>query len=242
VEHDSMRRWASEHAAFLGAEKIKKLENYADLLNKTNEKFNLTGITSINGIIKQLIIGSIEPVINLNVPRGTMYADIGSGAGIPGIPIGIVHDNLQGLLVESNKKKASFIISVIRELDLGNLSVYHGRIEEYLAEGTREQFNIVFSRALGDPYYVIELGAPLLNSNGLLYIYSHLNPNELPAYVLQHGADCGLSLAAAATKRAHGIADTGLLFLKNGNTDNRFPRKISIIKRDIMRHTRSSAT
>ena len=242
MEHDGILRWDSELVLFLGDEKINKLKNFAELLNKTNEKFNLTGINSINGIIQQLVIGSIEPVVNLNVPRGTVYADIGSGAGIPGIPIGIVHHNLQGVLVESNKKKASFIASVIRDLDLGNLSVYHGRIEEYLAEGARERFDIVFSRALGDPYYVIELGAPLLKTDGLLYIYSHLSQNDLPAYVSQHGADCGLSLAATGTRRVHGIAAAGLLFLKNGNTDNRFPRKISIIKRDIMRHTRSGAT
>jgi 16S rRNA (guanine527-N7)-methyltransferase len=242
VEHDIITKWASDHHISIDAKQKSKLLQYVRLLHETNTKFNLTGITSIDEILQNLIIGSIEPVKSLNVPRGTMFVDIGSGAGIPGIPIGIIHTTMRGILVESNKKKAKFISSTIQELELDNLSMYHGRIEEYQAEGKREQFDIVFSRALGDPYYVIELGAPLMKMNGLLYIYSHLNPDELPEHMRKHSVDLGLSIAPAGVRNERGIANNGLLFLKTGNTENRFPRKISIIKRDILRNSRFSMT
>lgn len=242
MEHDIIKTWASDHYISIDAEKESMLVQYAHLLYETNKKFNLTGNTRIDEILRNLILGSLEPVKNLNVPRGTMFADIGSGAGIPGIPLGIFHATMRGILVESNHKKVIFILSVIRDMGLDNLSVYHGRIEEYQAEGRREQFDIVFSRALGDPYYVIELGAPLLKMNGVLYIYSRLNSDEVPEHIREHSVELGLSIAPYDLRSERGIGDNGLLFLKTANTENRFPRKISIIKRDIVRNTRSSKT
>jgi 16S rRNA (guanine527-N7)-methyltransferase len=239
VEHDMLRTWASDRGISMDMDTMDTLVKYAHMLYETNIKFNLTGLARIDDIIHNLIIGSIDPVIRLNVPRGTLFADIGSGAGIPGIPLGIVHHDMRGILIESNNKKSDFISSVIRELRLNNLSVYHGRIEAYHAFENREQIDIVFSRALGDPYYVIELGAPILKHNGLLYIYSRLNHDELPAYVRQHIIDLGLSIVTDDIKR-EGMDDSGLLFIKTGNTESRYPRKISIIKRDIMRLSRSS--
>jgi 16S rRNA (guanine527-N7)-methyltransferase len=236
VKHDVLTEWASVHNFSLDSGKKRKLDEYARLLHEANQRFNLTGITNIDEILNNLILGSIEPFIWLNVPRGTIYADIGSGAGIPGIPLGIFHSNMQGILIESNNKKSSFISSVIKELELENCRVYHGRIEEYQKEVRREQFDIVFSRALGDPYYVIELGAPLLKKGGALYIYSNLKPEDLPGYLMDHIVDLGLSSATDNVQMELGISDNGLLFIKTGNTDRKFPRKISIIKRDISRN------
>ena len=98
MEHSELKSWALDHSISIDLIVEKKLLAYANLLHETNKKFNLTGIPQSMGIIlNTLIIGSIEPVIRLNVPRGTLYADIGSGAGIPGIPMGIIHDHLRGI-------------------------------------------------------------------------------------------------------------------------------------------------
>jgi len=236
VEHNELQSWALDHAIAIDSVVEQKLLTYANLIHETTIKYNLTGIKSINGILQNLIIGSIEPVIRLNVPRGTLYADIGSGAGIPGIPIGIIHGHLQGILIESNHKKSKFIISVLKEMQLDNLSVYSGRIEEYAGQGGREKFDIVFSRALGDLYYVLEMGAPLLKRNGVLYIYSHLNRNTLPSHIKDQSARLGLLNASNEERVIRGFDENGLLFLKKDDTDTRYPRKISTIKRDIEKH------
>jgi 16S rRNA (guanine527-N7)-methyltransferase len=240
VEHSELKTWALDHSITLDAKVEQKLLAYANLLHETNKKYNLTGIPSINGIVHTLIIGSLDPVIRLNVPRGTLYADIGSGAGIPGIPLGIINQHLRGILIESNHKKSKFITSVIQELHLDNLLVYNGRVEEYAVEGARETFDLVFSRALGDPFYVLEMGAPLLKRNGILYIYSHLTPDTIPSYAMDHCVHLGLSIALDQERTSRGFDNNGLLFIKTGDTDIKYPRKISIIKRDIVNNTRSS--
>jgi 16S rRNA (guanine527-N7)-methyltransferase len=238
VEHSGLQSWALNHSISIDSVIEQKLLAYANLILETNRKYNLTGIKSIDGIVQNLIIGSIEPVIRLNVPRGTLYADIGSGAGIPGIPVGIIHRHLRGILIESNRKKSKFIISALQELQLDNLSVYCGRIEEYVGDGEREYFDVVFSRALGDPYYVLEMGAPLLKRNGILYIYSHLNLNTLPSHTRDHGIRLGLSIASDEERAMSGFDENGLLFVKKGDTATSYPRKISIIKRDIEKQAR----
>lgn len=240
MEHSELKTWALDHSIKLDTTVEQKLLAYAKLLHETNKKYNLTGIPSIDGIVHTLIIGSIEPIIRLNVPRGTLYADIGSGAGIPGIPLGIIHHHLRGVLIESNHKKSKFITSVIQDLHLDNLSVYDGRIEEYTVDGAKETFDLVLSRALGDPFYVLEMGAPLLKRNGMLYIYSYLTPETLPSHTLDHSFHLGLSIALDEERTSRGFDNNGLLFCKTGDTDKRYPRKISIIKRDILNNTRSS--
>jgi 16S rRNA (guanine527-N7)-methyltransferase len=237
VEHSAFYTWVSDKSLSIDLIIEKKLLAYARLIHETNKKYNITGNSTIDDIINNLIVGSIEPILRMNVPRGTMYADIGSGAGIPGIPVGIIHNHMKGTLIESNNKKSKFISYVINALQLDNLSVYHGRIEEYAVQGARGIFDVVFSRALGDPYYVIEMGAPLLKRNGLLYIYSHLNPDTMPSIVRDHGVRLGLSIASKEERASRGFNDSGLLFFKKGDTDFRYPRKISIIKRDILKST-----
>lgn len=237
MEHNALTSWALDHSISIDSVIEQKLLAYANIIQETNKKFNLTGIKTIEGIVRNLIIGSIEPVIHLNVPRGTIYADIGSGAGIPGIPVGIIHSHLQGILIESNNKKSNFIIFVLKELQLDNLSVYCGRIEEYARVEMRETLDIVFSRALGDPYYVLEMGAPLLKKKGILYIYSHLNLISLPSHTRDHAAHLGLSIASDEERARNGFDENGLLFIKKSDTNTRYPRKISIIKRDIERHS-----
>ena len=239
MEHELLTSWAAEQHVSLEPHVRNKLLSYAGMLYETNKKFNLTGFDTIEGIIKNLIIGSIAPIIRLNVPRGTLYADIGSGGGIPGIPVGIVHDQMRGILIESNTKKALFIESVISTLKLENCSSYHGRIEEYIASGVRETCDIVFSRALGNPYAVIEWGAPLLKKDGLLYIYSNLQEDTLPVHLKDHSVRLGLSIASDDTRNKAGIETGGLLFQKTGTTEERYPRKISIIKREILKGSRS---
>ena len=96
---------------------------------------------------------------------------------------------------------------------------------------------MVFSRALGDLLYVLELGAPLLKRNGMLYIYSHLNPDTMPSYARDHGIRLGLSIASDEDRAARGIDNSGLLMYKKSDTDGRYPRKISMIKRDIVKYS-----
>jgi 16S rRNA (guanine527-N7)-methyltransferase len=235
VEHDILQGWAAENGISLTNEKEQTLIQYAELIHETNQKFNLTGFKTVNEIITNLIIGSLDPVIRMKVPRGTLFADIGTGAGVPGIPLAVYSGNWKGLCIDSNSKKVTFVDSVIRECEINNLQVHNGRLELLAREEMRSSFEYVFSRALGEIYFVLEVGAPLLKTGGLLYVYSHAAPEDLPLAVTRHATELGLSLLERGRYSEYGIQETGILLLKTGTTDSRYPRNITAIKRDIQR-------
>ncbi len=240
MEHRLFHKWKEEHAIELDILKEKKLINFAKLIHETNNKFNITGFKTIEEIITNLIIDSIDPLVSMNVLRGTVFADIGTGAGIPGIPLAIYHDDWNGVCIDSNNKKTSFVDSVIHECNIDNLQVYNGRLESLAREQMRDSFNYVFSRALGEIFFVIEVGAPLLKIGGLLYVYSHAAPDDLPQAVIEHIKEMGLLLLERSRYREYGIKETGIVLMKKRATDIKYPRNMTAIKRDINRKIKVS--
>ncbi len=77
-------------------------------------------------------MGSITPLMHIDVPRGTNFIDIGTGAGIPGIPLLLYFGgNMKGVLVDSNNKKIKFLLNAIETLGITNIvTVIQGRVEE----------------------------------------------------------------------------------------------------------------
>src|SRR5690606_20764806 len=92
-------------------------------------------------------------------------ADLGTGAGLPGIPLAIVKPGLQVSLMESNGKKARFMREALRTLGLGNARVVESRIETFDAPG---MFDAITARALATLPLILELGGHLLKPGGLL--------------------------------------------------------------------------
>lgn len=233
MEHEELRNWAKEQHIEIDSLAEELLIKYAILIYTTNKKYNLTGLKSLHDILLNLIIGSIEPFILMNVPRGTLFADIGTGAGIPGIPLAIYHKTWKGVLIDSNNKKSSFVNTAILELKQENLESRCVRIEDLARGQMREAFDIVLSRALGDMFFVIEEGAPLVKQGGLLYIYSKLIPEDMPRLLTEHGSKLGLTLIDRRKYPTYGIKETGILFKKTHITDPKYPRKMAVIKREI---------
>lgn len=233
MEHSLIQVWAQKNGVILSEDKERKLLRYAEMIHETNRKFNLTGHKSIDEIITNLIIGSLDPFISLHVPRGTVFADIGTGAGIPGIPLAVYCENWNGICIDSNNKKVSFVDSAIKDCLIDNLTVCYGRLENLAREQMRDAFEYVFSRALGELFFVIEVGAPLLKIGGMLYIYSNVTPEHLPEPVRMHSQQLGLSLLEHAGYGNYGIRENGLVFLKTKETNKRYPRNMTAIRRDI---------
>lgn len=217
----------------LTAEQAKKLACYSSLIHKENQKFNLTGHKSPEEIIKNLIIESIAPVIELNVPRGTYFADLGTGAGIPGIPLAVFIEKSKGVLFDSNHKKIKFINAASKECEITNIKAVSCRIEE---EGKkdlyREAFDWVFSRAMADVYIACELSAPLLKKDGYLFLYSKDLELTKNINVQKHISSLGLKLVTNANKEDKDHKDEGLLFKKREECPDLFPRRMAAIKRD----------
>ncbi len=215
-------------------EKQGKLDLYARMIYESNSRFNLTGLKTLEEIQTVLIADSLSPFAAINVPRGTLIADIGTGAGIPGIPLSILMDSAVFTLVDATQKKIGFIKDTITKLGIKNADTICCRVEELGKNPVyRETFDWVATRAMADAYMAVELGAPLLKTGGYLYLYASEKQAELNERVTNHVADLGLSeLKDTAKLSVLESGCGGLLFNKIRNTDLKYPRRIQAIRRD----------
>ncbi len=235
MEHDIIREWEHVRHIDVGAFKRELLLKFAALIHEGNKRNNLTGLKTKEEILSKLILGSIEPILNFNVPRGTKFADIGTGAGIPGIPIAICFGDMTGVLIDSNNKKISFLKQVVRDLNLENVCPLLGRVEELGREQLRGAFNLVFSRAFGHALILAELSAPLLVQGGVLFIYSSDQVKDLPEKVIDNIQKFGMRVIESSAYCKYGLEEANLLMEKNGSTDLIYPRRMAAIKRNMKR-------
>jgi 16S rRNA (guanine527-N7)-methyltransferase len=139
------------------------LERYLDLLLSANQRMNLTRITDREQARVQHIGDALTLLTHL--PAGPhRLADVGSGGGVPGIPLTIVRPDASVTLIESIAKKAAFLEAVAAELGLSNLTVWLGRAEDW----TGQPFDVVVCRALAPMARVLEWCRPLVASGGKL--------------------------------------------------------------------------
>ncbi len=214
--------------------KLTLLTAYANAIHQENMKFNLTGHKTLAEIIENLIIGSLEPVKNLDVPRGTLFGDLGTGAGIPGIPLAIKYEECRGILFDSNGKKIRFINSIASELGVTNVEGIDIRVEDAGRDGLyREKLDFIFTRAMSDIYTIAELGSPLLKPGGFIYLYVNKSQIDLTDYLLKHISDVGLSADTASADQIidDGNVSDGMMLVKVKAIDDKYPRRMPVIKR-----------
>ncbi len=130
----------------LNKEQIAKFEKYADLLIDFNAKFNLTAITDRKEIYVKHFLDS---ALGVDKFCGKTFIDIGSGGGFPALPLKIMNDDLCVTMVEATGKKCEFLKTVVKELDLKNVTVVNGRAEDLAKDSNfREKFDVVTARAV----------------------------------------------------------------------------------------------
>ncbi len=229
VELVTIEEWAAA-AGFKDNEIVSKLKQYAAMVSEASGMFNLTGFKTIEQIESELVVKSLVPFVGENVPRGTKFADLGTGAGVPGIPFAICFPGVEGVLFDSNGKKIDFINRTLGELKVDNVSASKVRIEEAGREKMlRGEYDLVLSRAFAEVYVVLEMAAPFLKVTGRLFVYSKLTFDELPSGVIKHAVRLGLE---PASENADNLSRYGLVFEKVKKTAGLYPRRYPIIKRD----------
>jgi len=135
---------------------------YLALLDRWNRTYNLTAIRDPREMVAKHLLDSLA--MHPFAGDGAL-ADLGTGAGLPGIPLAIAHPGLQVTLVESNGKKARFLREAVRTLKLPNARVAEARIEALDMPG---MFDAITARALATLPLILELGGHLLKPAGKL--------------------------------------------------------------------------
>ena len=146
---------------------------YLDLLARWNRTYNLTAVRDPREMVSRHLLDSLamEPFLD----GIATLADLGTGPGLPGIPLAIARPGLRVALVEANGKKARFLREAVRTLGLANAEVAESRIEALDRPGA---FDAITARALATLPQILEFGGHLLASGGRLLAMKGARPDE----------------------------------------------------------------
>ena len=161
---------------------IPALTRYADLLVEKNKVMNLTAITEPADIAALHFLDSAA-LLTLADFRGKAVADVGTGAGFPGLPLRIVEPSIRLTLLDAQNKRIEFLKEVCGDIGLADVECVHARAEEFAAD-RRESFDLVTSRAVAALPLLCELCLPLVKVGGY--------------FVAMKSVDAGAELDAAA--------------------------------------------
>ena len=161
-----------------------KLGDYVALLDKWNRTHNLTAIRDPAQMISHHLLDSLAVLPHLPAGAGVRAIDVGSGGGLPGIPLAIAYPDLRMTLLDSNRKKTAFLEQAAIELSLPNVEVVAGRVEDF---APRIAFDAVISRAYSALATFVAQTRHLLAPEGQWFAMKGTLPSEeiaaLPANI-----------------------------------------------------------
>ena len=175
-----MRLQSASWGIELSLSQTSLLNDYADILSNYHLA-NVIGTTNKEDIILTHVIDSLSCLLVEDLHHKNSIIDVGTGGGLPGIPLAIARSELQVTLLEATQKKVRFLDYAKRVLDLRNLKVIHARAEQVGDWVThRETFDIATARALSTLPVVIEYCAPLVRTGGAIFaMKARLSEEEL---------------------------------------------------------------
>lgn len=217
----------------LNEHKLSQLEDYMFFTLQENEKFNLTAHKEIDSFIIKNILDSLLLVkfIDFDISNKTV-SDIGSGAGLPGIPLAIYYPNTKFYLLEPIKKRANFLEQVKQKLNLDNVIVINGRAEEIFKENDL-RFDFATARAVANLSILLELTIPLLKVGGIFMCYKGSNyENELTSsFSALNKLFSSTLLVDNCVLPFSKELRSFIFFKKDKETPNTYPRSYSLIKK-----------
>lgn len=159
----------------LPADARAQLAAYLALLDKWNRAFNLTAIREPERMVTHHLLDSLAVVPRLPAGPGLRVLDVGSGGGLPGIPIAIARPDATVVLIDSSHKKATFLRQAAIELPLTNVEAVAARVEDYRPA---QPFDVVISRAFSDLATFARLAAAHVAESGAMIAMKGVHPDE----------------------------------------------------------------
>lgn len=216
-------------------DKLQQLENFYRLLSAWNEKINLTTIIKKEDVYLKHFYDSLTLYKEIDLTKNISLCDVGTGAGFPGIVLKIVFPNLKITLIDSLQKRVNYLNEIVKVLELKEIEAYHIRMEEY-SKLNEEKFDYITARAVSNLTLITEISIRSLKVGGQLVFMKgkcHEEVKELEPKLNRYGL---------ALKNVNEFmlpfenSERSLIVLeKILRTDKKYPRRIEIIKKEIMK-------
>ena len=226
----------------LTEEQLRKLHIYYENLIEWNKHINLTAITEESDVYTKHFLDSLS--IFQIVPRETFkkrsIIDIGTGAGLPGIPLAIVMPETNVTLMDSLGKRIRFLENLSNQLGLINVSCIHARAEDLARDKKyRDKYDCVVSRAVSNLSTLSEYCIPFIHEGGLFVAYKSEKTMESEEWTRGIKAADKLGAQVINQKRFM-LPDTDyarvlILFEKQRTTPDKYPRKAGVPSRDPLK-------
>jgi len=174
----------------LSTTQLEELTQYLELLMRWRPHLNLTGLRDAERMLDVLIVESLDFLQGDFLRPGMRLLDLGTGAGVPGIPLAVCRSDVHVTLLDRSEKKITFLHRVITSLHLKNCQPCCSTAED-LARRLRSQehFDVVVSRGVGSVAHLMRLTAPLLKPGGRVLLRKPLHTPELQEAELLRAAE-----------------------------------------------------
>ena len=222
----------------IDAGQVERFERYRELLLEWSGRMNLTAVKDPDEIVEQLFIRSLRIAVSAggNVSTagwfdGRRVIDIGSGAGIPGLPLKLVLPWAEVTLLESNGKKCEFMEHVVEVLGLDGVTVLNGRAEDAAhVDGHREEYDLATARGVAKLPVLAEYCLPFLRLGGVAVLPK--GPNREGVKLEADDAATAADVMGAAPAIIQPVAHPGrsatdhiVYWMKVQPTPDRYPRR-----------------
>ncbi|SCG84565.1 16S rRNA methyltransferase GidB [Proteiniborus sp. DW1] len=232
---DTLVRGISELQLDIGNDKLEKFRTYKALLKEWNEKINITAIKDDEEIDVKHFLDSLTIFKTDKLTKGKRVIDIGTGGGFPGVPIKIVEDSLEVVLLDSLNKRLKFLDEVIKELGLENIRTMHERAEDLgNNKDYREKFDIAVSRAVASLNILAEYCLPFVKPNGYFIAMKgsdsseEIKEAENAIKILGGELENKIDIRIPQSDIVHSL----LIIKKIGHTPTKYPRQSGKIKKN----------
>ncbi len=203
-----------------------QFRTYMEGILEYNEHINLTAITERDAFIRKHFVDSLLGTFCDEVAAAKYIADVGTGAGFPGVPMAVMNPDKRFVLMDSLNKRLRIVSDLCERADIHNIEVLHARAEDAGRDKAyREQFDVVISRAVASLPVLAELCIPLVKKNGYLLAYKG------PKYEEElRDADKAIRIlggvVADVRETSFEEMEHNIIFIRKGmNTPKAYPRK-----------------
>ena len=209
---------------------LTKLGQDLDLLLETNRMFNLTAIKEHADGWNRHVLDSLSLLPVLSKEEAKHVIDVGSGGGLPGIPLAITMPDTTFVLVEATGKKADFLRHVVEVLELDNVTIANARAEDVGTKkgGFRDAADAVIARAVGPLHILLELTIPLAKVDGIVIAIKGKKAQE----EIEHAKKALHVLHGEVESMDRSSTGTVVVIRKKEHTPQKYPRVPGEPKRD----------